>query len=81
MKKIVAIALIVVLVFALASVAFAADNVISPQKDNTNPNVTPAPGKTSPQTGESFSALWVLLTAILLLAVAVFCGAKLVKVK
>lgn len=80
MKKIVAIALIVVLVFAMATVAFA-DNVVSPQKDNTNPNVTPAPGKTSPQTGESFSALWVLLTAILLLAVAVFCGAKLVKVK
>ncbi len=81
MKKIVAIALIVVLVFAMASVAFAADNVISPEKGNTNPSVTPAPGKTSPQTGESFSALWVLLTAILLLAVAVFCGAKLVKVK
>lgn len=80
MKKIVAIALIVVLVFAMASVAFATD-VVSPQKDNTNTKVTPVPGKTSPQTGESFSALWVLLTAMLLLAVAVFCGAKLVKVK
>ena len=81
MKKIVAIALIVVLVFALASVAFATDNVISPEKGNTNPSVTPAPGKTSPQTGESISALWVLLSAVMLMAVAVFCGAKLVKVK
>ena len=76
MKKIVAIALIVVLVFAMASVAFASD-VVSPQKGNTDTKVTPAPGKTSPQTGENFSALWVLLAGMLFLAAAVFCGAAL----
>ncbi len=77
MKKIVAIALVVVLVFAMASVAFA---VTSPEKNNTNPNVKPD-GKTSPQTGEPVSVLWVILSALILMAVAVFCGAKLVKVK
>ena len=80
MKKLFAIVLVVVLVFAMASVAFAGD-VTSPEKSNTNPSVTPAPSKTAPQTGESFSALWVLLAGILLLAVAVFCGAKLIKVE
>lgn len=77
MKKIVAIALVVVLVFAMASVAFA---VSSPEKGNTNPTVKPG-GKTSPQTGEPVSVLWVILSALILMAVAVFCGAKLVKVK
>lgn len=80
MKKIVAIALIVVLVFALASVAFASSNVSSPEKPNTTPAVTPD-GKTSPQTGESFSVVWVVLAALVLLAVAIFCGKKLVTVK
>lgn len=80
MKKIVAIALVVVLVFAMASVAFAATNVISPEKGNTNPSVKPG-GKTSPQTGEPVSVIWVILSALILMAVAVFCGTKLVKVK
>ena len=80
MKKIVAIALIVVLVFAMASVAFASTNVDSPEKGNTEPSVTPS-GETSPQTGESFSALWIVLAAVLLLAVAVFCGKKLIAAK
>ena len=80
MKKILAIALVVVLVFAMASVAFAATNVVSPEKTNTSPSVVPG-GKTSPQTGESFSTLWVVLAALVLLAVALFCGKKLVSVK
>ena len=59
MKRFVAILLILVLVFALSATAFAASNVTSPEKGNTNPNVNPDSGKTSPQTGESFSILWV----------------------
>ena len=55
MKHFVAILLILVLVFALSATAFAASNVTSPEKGNTNPNVNPDSGKTSPQTGESFS--------------------------
>ena len=74
MKKLFAIVLVVVLVFAMASVAFAAGNpVISPEKPNTSPSVVPD-GKTSPQTGESFSVVWVVLAALVLLAVALFCG-------
>ena len=80
MKKIIAIALVVVLVFAMASVAFASTDVSSPEKSNTNPSVKPG-GKTSPQTGESVSVMWVILSALILMAIAVFCGAKLVKVK
>ena len=81
MKKFFAIALVVVLVFAMASVAFAAgDPVISPEKDNTSPSVVPD-GKTSPQTGESFSVAWVVMAALILLAVALFCGKKLISVK
>ena len=61
MKKFFAIVLVVVLVFAMASVAFAAGNpVVSPEKPNTSPSVVPG-GKTSPQTGESFSVVWVVL--------------------
>ena len=52
MKRFVAILLILVLVFALSATAFAASNVTSPEKGNTNPNVNPDSGKTSPQTGE-----------------------------
>lgn len=57
MKHFVAILLILVLVFALSATAFAASNVTSLEKGNTNPNVNPDSGKTSPQTGESFSIL------------------------
>ena len=49
MKRFVAILLILVLVFALSATAFAASNVTSPEKGNTNPNVNPDSGKTSPR--------------------------------
>ena len=80
MKKLFAIVLVVVLVFAMASVAFATTNAASPEKPNTSPSVKPG-GKTSPQTGESFSVVWIVLAALVLLAVAVFCGKKLITVK
>ena len=75
-----AIVLVVVLVFAMASVAFAATSVDSPEKGNTNP--TPASnGDKSHQTGESFSVIWIVLAAVMLLGVAFFCGKKFVAVK
>ena len=77
MKRFVAILLILVLVFALSATAFAAGNVVSPEKDNTNPDVNPDSGKTSPQTGESFSILWVILAV----GAVLFCGKKLVRAK
>ena len=80
MRKLMAIVLVVVLVFAMATVAFAETNVVSPEKNNTNP--TPAPsGNTSHQTGESFSVVWVVLAAVVLLGVAFFCGKKFIAVK
>jgi hypothetical protein len=61
-------------------VAFAETNVVSPEKGNTNP--TPAPsGNKSHQTGESFSVVWVVLAAVVLLGVAFFCGKKFITVK
>ena len=70
MKRFVAILLILVLVFALSATAFAASNVTSPEKGNT-----------SPQTGESFSILWVILAAIAAIGAVLFCGKKLIRVK
>ncbi len=81
MKRFVAILLILVLVFALSATAFAASNVTSPEKGNTNPNVNPNSGKTSPQTGESFSILWVILAAVAAVGAVLFCGKKLVCAK
>lgn len=81
MKRFVAILLILVLVFALSATAFAASNVTSPEKGNTNPNVNPDSGNTSPQTGESFSILWVILAAIAAIGAVLFCGKKLIRVK
>ena len=80
MRKFMAIVLVVVLVFAMASVAFADNGVPSPEKGNTKP--TPAPsGNKSHQTGESFSVVWVVLAAVVLLGVAFFCGKKFIAVK
>ena len=81
MKRFVAILLILVLVFALSATAFAASNVTSPEKGNTNPNVNLDSGKTSPQTGESFSILWVILAAVAAVGAVLFCGKKLVRAK
>ena len=81
MKRFVAILLILVLVFALSATAFAASNVTSPEKGNTNTNVKPDSGKTSPQTGESFSILWVILAAVAAVGAVLFCGKKLVRAK
>ena len=79
MRKFMAIVLVVVLVFAMASVAFASSGVASPEKVNTNPNPTNNNG--SHQTGESFSVVWIILAAVVLLGVAFFCGKKFVAVK
>ena len=38
-------------------------------------------GKTSPQTGESFSILWVILAAVAAVGAVLFCGKKLVRAK
>ena len=81
MKRFVAILLILVFVFALSATAFAASNVTSPEKGNTNPNVNPDSGKTSPQTGESFSILWVIMAAVAAVGAVLFCGKKLVRAK
>ena len=80
MKRFVAILLILVLVFALSATAFAA-NVVSPEKDNTSPDVNPDSSKTSPQTGESFSILLVILAAVAAVGAVLFCGKKLVRAK
>ena len=81
MKRFVAILLILVLVFALSATAFAASNVTSPEKGNTDANATPDKGNTSPQTGESFSILGVILAAIAAIGAVLFCGKKLICVK
>ena len=81
MKRFVAILLILVLVFALSATAFAARNVTSHAKGNTDANVNPDSGKTSPQTGESFGILWVILAAVAAVGAVLFCGKKLVRVK
>lgn len=76
MKKFVCILLVLVMVFAFASVAFAENYVVSPEKNNTdvNPdNPTPAP-----QTGESGTIYWVIAALILAVGTVVFCGKKLV---
>ena len=47
----------------------------------TDANVTPDKGNTSPQTGEPFSILWVILAAIAAIGAVLFCGKKLIRVK
>lgn len=49
MKKIVAILLAIISVFAMSIPAFAAEDVTAKDVDNTFDNFTPAPGKTAPE--------------------------------
>lgn len=51
-----------------------AGSVTSPEKGNTDANVTPDKGNTSPQTGESFSILWVILAAIAAIGAVLFAA-------
>ena len=57
------------------------DATVTPDKGNTDANATPGKGNTSPQTGESFSILWVILAAIAAIGAVLFCGKKLIRVK
>lgn len=75
MKKFVSILLILVLMFAMATVAFA-DTAISPEKDNTD--VNPDNSKASPQTGETNTIFWVITALIVAIGALLFCGKKLV---
>lgn len=75
MKKFVAILLILVMVFAMSSIAFAANDVISPQSGDEEPDVP------SPQTGDLAGMFWVAAAAVLAIGFAVFFGKKLVTEK
>ena len=75
MKKLVAILLILVMVFALSSMAFAATNVISPSGGDEDPD------QPSPQTGDLANIWWVVIAAVLALGAAVFFGKKLITEK
>ena len=76
MKKFVCILLVLVMMFALTSFAFAKDAVISPEKDNTD--VNPDDSKASPQTGETGTIYWVITALIVAVGALLFCGKKLV---
>lgn len=80
MKRFVTILLVVMLIFAMSGIAFAAE-VVSPEKGNTDVPVDDDPGTKSPQTGETFSVLWAALAAVVLLGAAVFCVKKLAAAK
>ena len=76
MKKLVSILLILVLMFSMSCVVFAAD-VVSPEASNTPTNDdTP-----SPQTGETISVAWVAVIGVAAVAVLAFCGRKLISEK
>lgn len=71
MKKFVAILLILVMVFAMSSIAFAATDVISPNGGEENPD------QPSPQTSDLANIVWVAVAAVLAIGLAVFFGKKL----
>ncbi len=76
MKKLVSILLILVLLFSMSCAVFAAD-VVSPEASNTPTDDTPS----SPQTGETISAVWVAVIGAAAVAVLAFCGRKLISEK
>lgn len=75
MKKLVSILLILILVFSMATVAFA-QSVSSPEKDNTDVNTDDS--EASPQTGETNTMLWVIVAMVVAVGALIFCGRKLV---
>ncbi|MDO4815011.1 MAG: hypothetical protein Q4A83_00205 [Bacillota bacterium] len=75
MKKFVAILLILVMVFALSSVAFAATDVVSPEGTDGEHD------EPSPQTGDLANIYWIVIAAVLAVGVAFFCGKKLIAEK
>lgn len=79
MKKFVCILLIVVLMFSLASVAFARNYIISPEKGNTD--VEPEDKPVAPLTGETNAIYWVVAAMILAVGTLAFCGKKLIEEK
>ena len=84
MKHFVAILLILVLVFALSATAFAASNVTSPHKGNTNRMSIPIPARPlrRPVNPSSIQCPRVILAAVAAVGVVLhFCGKKLVCAK
>ena len=75
MKKLVSILLIMVFVFAMTTVAFAA-GAVSPEKQNTN--IDTDNSEASPQTGETNTIFWVITALIVAIGALLFCGKKLV---
>ncbi len=75
MKKFVAILLILVLMFAMSTVAFAKNPVISPEGGDEEPD------EPSPQTSDNSSIYWVVFAAVLAIGLAFFCGKKLITEK
>lgn len=76
MKKLVSILLIFVLVFSMSCIAFAEEDAISPEHNNTDPGAdAPTPG---PKTGDTDAIYFVIALAVLALGTAVFCGRKLI---
>ena len=78
MKKFVCVLLILVFMFAMASVAFAA-NTISPERGNSDVDSDDKPA--APQTGETGTIYWVIAAMIFAVGTVVFCGKKLVAQK
>ena len=71
MKKFMAILLILVMVFAMSSIAFATTDVTSPEGSNEDPD------QPSPQTSDLANIVWVAVAAVLAIGLAVFFGKKL----
>ncbi len=77
MKKLICLLLIIVMLFAMASVVFA-DNVPSAEKHNTDVEGDDDNRGKSPQTGEDGTVYWVVCALVLAIGAVLFCGKKLV---